>query len=123
MLSSNVEWARKGYYAQLDDLIAGRADFNKEDVIQTFLDQGKVDGKQYFLPMYGTTQVMYYRKDAFEKSGIKPEDVTTWEALGKAAEKMTVKTGGKTTFYGWEPMWGHENMMDAVFSKGGSDPE
>ena len=120
VLSSNVEWAKKGYYAQLDDLIAGQSDFNKEDVIQTFLDQGKVDGKQYFLPMYGTTQVMYYRKDAFEKSGIKPEDVTTWEALGKAAEKMAVKTGGKTTFYGWEPMWGRENMMDAVFSKGGS---
>jgi multiple sugar transport system substrate-binding protein len=88
-------------------------------VVQTFLDQGKVDGKQYFLPMYGTTQIMYYRKDALEKAGIKPEDLTTWEKLGEAATKMTVKSGGKTTFYGWEPMWGADNLMDAVFSKGG----
>lgn len=120
VLSSNVDWARKGYYASLDELIAGQADFNKDDVIQTFLEQGQVDGKQVFLPMYGTTQVMYYSKDALAKSNIKAEDLTTWEALAKAAATMTVKAGGKTTFYGWEPMWGPENMIDAVLSKGGS---
>lgn len=119
VLSSNVDWARKGYYASLDDLLAGIPDFNASDVIPTFLDQGKVDGKQYFLPMYGTTQVMYYDKATLEKNGIKPEDLTTWEALGKAAEKMTVKDGGKTTYYGWEPMWGADNLIDAVYSKGG----
>lgn len=119
VLSSNVDWARKGYYASLDELIAGQPDFNKDDVISTFLEQGAVDGKQYFLPMYGTTQVMYYRQDALEKHNIKPEDLTTWEALAEAAKTMTVKEGGKTTFYGWEPMWGAENMMDAVYGKGG----
>jgi multiple sugar transport system substrate-binding protein len=120
VLSSNVDWARKGYYASLDELIAGQADFNKDDVIQTFLEQGQVDGKQVFLPMYGTTQVMYYCKDGLAKSNIKAEDLTTWEALAKAAATMTVKSGGKITFYGWEPMWGPENMIDAVLSKGGS---
>ncbi|WP_042166068.1 ABC transporter substrate-binding protein [Paenibacillus gorillae] len=120
VLSSNVDWARKGYYATLDELIAGQADFNAADVIPTFLEQGKVDGKQYFLPMYGTTQVMYYRKDALAKINVKPEDLTTWEALANAAKEMTVKNGAQTSFYGWEPMWGMENMMDAVFGKGGS---
>lgn len=119
VLSSNVEWAKNGYYADIDALIAADASFNKEDVVPTFLEQGQVDGKQYFIPMYGTTQVMYYRKDAFEKHGIKAEDLKTWEALADAAAKMTVKEGDKTTFYGWEPMWGENNMMDAVFSKGG----
>lgn len=119
VLSSNVDWARKGYYAPIDELIAGQADFNKEDVVPTFLQQGEVDGKMYFLPMYGTTQVMYYRKDALEKHGIKAESLTTWEALADAAAQMTVKEGGKTTFYGWEPMWGADNMMDAVYGKGG----
>ncbi|SFJ40651.1 multiple sugar transport system substrate-binding protein [Paenibacillus sp. UNC496MF] len=119
VLSSNVDWARKGYYAPIDDLLAALPDFNKDDVVPTFLEQGQVDGKQYFLPMYGTTQVMYYRKDALEKSGIKPEELTTWEALAKAADKTAVKSGGKTTFYGWEPMWGADNMIDAAYSKGG----
>jgi len=118
VLSSNVDWARKGYFASLDDLIAGQSDFNPQDVIPTFLEQGKVDGKQFFLPMYGTTQVMYYSKEALNKHGIKAEDLTTWEALGAAAAKMTEKSGDKTTFYGWEPMWGYENMVDATLGKG-----
>lgn len=120
VLSSNVDWARKGYFAELDELIAAQPDFKPEDFVQTFLNQGKVDGKQYFLPMYGTTQVMYYRQDAFEKSGIDASQIKTWEDLAAAAEKMTVKEGGKTSVYGWEPMWGSGNMIDAVLSKGGS---
>ncbi|MCC3374374.1 extracellular solute-binding protein [Cohnella sp. REN36] len=120
VLSSNVDWARKGYYAPLDELIAAQPDFNAGDVVPTFLEQGKVDGKQFFLPMYGTTQVMYYSKEALEKNEIKAEDLTTWEALGAAAAKMAVKSGGKTTFYGWEPMWGADNMIDATLSRGGS---
>lgn len=120
ILSSNADWARKGYYAPIDELIAATADFNPEDVVPTFLEQGKVDGKQFFLPMYGTTQVMYYRKDALEKNGLTPDDMKTWEGLAAAAEKMAVKEGGKTSFYGWEPMWGAGNMIDAVYSKGGT---
>ncbi|KUP23303.1 ABC transporter substrate-binding protein [Paenibacillus sp. DMB5] len=120
VLSSNVDWARKGYFAELDELIAAQPDFKPEDFVQTFLNQGKVDGKQYFLPMYGTTQVMYYRQDAFKKSGIDASQIKTWEDLAAAAEKMTVKEGGKTSVYGWEPMWGSGNMIDAVLSKGGS---
>ncbi|KWX75466.1 ABC transporter substrate-binding protein [Paenibacillus riograndensis] len=120
VLSSNMDWARKGYFASMDELIAEQPDFNKEDFVQTFLKQGQVDGKQYFLPMYGTTQVMYYRKDAFEKSGIDASQLKTWEDLAAAAKKMAVQDGGKTTFFGWEPMWGSGNMIDAVMSKGGS---
>lgn len=87
VLSSNIAWARKGYYAPMDELIAGQPDFNKEDFVQTFLNQGQVDGKQYFLPMYGSTQVMYYRKDAFAKSGIDASQIKTWEDLAAAAKR------------------------------------
>lgn len=118
VLSSNSDWASKGYFAQLDEFIANKPNFNREDIIPTFLEQGQVGGKQYFLPLYGTTQLMYYRKDALEKHGYKPEDLGTWEALAEAAAKMTVKEGGQTTFYGWEPMWDAGNLIDAAFSKG-----
>lgn len=119
VLAANVDWARKGYFAELDEMIAQSPDFNKEDFVQTFLSQGQVDGKQYFLPMYGTTQVMYYRKDKFAQAGIQAEDIKTWEDLAAAAAAMTEREGGITKVYGWEPMWGSENMIDAVLSKGG----
>lgn len=118
VLSSNHDWASKGYYAQLDEFIADDPSFDKEDIIATFLEQGQLDGKQYFLPLYGTTQVMYYRQDALEKHGYKPEDLATWEALSEAAAKMTEREGDQTTFYGWEPMYDAANMIDAAFSKG-----
>ncbi|WP_430522271.1 ABC transporter substrate-binding protein [Paenibacillus brevis] len=120
VLSSNHDWASKGYFAQIDEFIAQDSSFNKEDVIPTFLEQGQIDGKQYFLPLYGTTQVMYYRKDALEKHGYKPENLGTWEALAEAAAKMTVREGDQTTFYGWEPMYDAGNMIDAALGKGGS---
>lgn len=114
----NYDWARKGYFRAMDDFIANDPDFNTDDLINAFRELGQVDGKQYFLPMYGTTQVMYYRKDTFEQHGIKPEDLTTWEKLAEAAAKMAVKENGETVFYGWEPMWGHYNLVDAALSRG-----
>jgi len=118
VLSSNHDWASKGYYAELDAFIANDPTFHKEDVVDTFLEQGQLGGKQYFLPLYGTTQVMYYRKDALEKHGYKPEDLGTWEALSAAAAKMAVREGGETTFYGWEPMYDAANMIDASLGRG-----
>lgn len=119
VLTQNNDWARKGYFAELDAFIAADSDFNKEDFIPAFLEQGVVDGKQYFLPMYGTTQVMYYRKDMLEKAGLTEDVFNTWESLADAAAKMTVKNGNKTEIFGWMPMWGRENMMDAALSRGG----
>ena len=64
-------------------------------------------------PAYGTTQVMYYNKAAFEKAGIDPATIKTWQDLAAAAEKMTASDG---SFVGWEPMWGSGNLIDAALS-------
>ncbi|WP_433945752.1 ABC transporter substrate-binding protein [Paenibacillus sp. SN-8-1] len=119
VLSSDISWAKKGLFAPLDDLIAKNTSFNTDDFIPTFLEQGKADNKQYFIPMYGTTQLLYYNKSMFEKAGVTEEDIKTWEGLAEAAKKLTVKNGGNVTVAGWEPMWGYENLLDAVLSKGG----
>ncbi len=119
VLASNEEWARKGYFAQLDDLIKEAPSIKEDDYIPAFWNQGKVDGKQYFIPMYGTTQVLYYRKDLFEKANISPDQLKTWEGLAEAAKKLTAKEGGNVKVYGWEPMWGSGNLTDAALSRGG----
>ena len=71
----------------------------------------------FALPAYGTTQVMYYNKAAFEKAGIDPATIKTWQDLAAAAEKMTASDG---SFVGWEPMWGSGNLIDAALSNGAS---
>lgn len=92
--------------------------FNKDDLITAFYNQGTdEDGKQFALPAYGTTQVLYYNVQAFKDAEVDPESIQTWQDLGDAAAK--IKATGKYE-YGWEPMWGPDNMIDAAFSNGAS---
>lgn len=92
--------------------------FNKDDLIAAFYNQGTdEDGKQFALPAYGTTQVLYYNVQAFKDARVDPEFIQTWQDLGDAAAK--IKATGKYK-YGWEPMWGPDNMIDAAFSNGAS---
>lgn len=110
--------ATKGAFAPLTKYIKEDAEFKPEDFIDAFYQQGTIDGEQYALPLYGRTQVLYYRKDMFEKAGITPEQLNTWESFAEAAKKLTKKNGNETEVYGWEPMWGPGNLIDAALSNG-----
>lgn len=92
--------------------------FNADDLITAFYEQGADEnGKQFALPAYGTTQVLYYNVQAFKDAGVDPSSIETWQDLGEAAAK--IKATGKYE-YGWEPMWGPNNLIDAAFSNGAS---
>lgn len=108
----------KNLVADLNKFIEEDSDFRKEDYLSVFYDQGvDEDGKVFALPAYGTTQVLYYNIAAFEKAGIDPSSIKTWQDLAAAAETMTSEDG---TFVGWEPMWGVGNLVDAALSNGAS---
>lgn len=108
----------KNLIADISEYVNNDADFDRSDYLDVFYDQGiDENGKLFAFPAYGTTQVMYYNIEAFEKAGIKAEDIKTWQDLEAAAEKMTAEDG---SFVGWEPMWGMKNLIDAVHSNGGT---
>lgn len=109
---------RKDQVADLMPFLEEDKDFDRDDYIEVFFDQGlDADGKELFaIPAYGTTQVLYYNKAAFEEAGIDPASIKTWQDLEEAAKKMSKGEA----FYGWEPMWGYANLMDAAFSNGAS---
>lgn len=108
----------KNMIADISSYVDNDEEFDREDYLDVFYDQGvDEDGKLFAFPAYGTTQVFYYNIAAFEKAGIDPSTIKTWQDLEKAAEKMTAEDG---SFVGWEPMWGYKNLVDAVFSNGGS---
>lgn len=104
---------------ELDSYIEKDGNFNAKDIIPAYIDVCRLKDKTYALPVYGTTQVLYYRKDSFQKAGIDPNvALKTWENLAEAAGKLAVKNGKETVFYGWEPMSGASNMIDAAWSRG-----
>ena len=45
-------------------------DLGGSDLLQSFVDAGKVDGKNYTLPYYFGSRYMFYRKDVWAKAGI-----------------------------------------------------
>jgi multiple sugar transport system substrate-binding protein len=117
---AGLSLASKGLLADLNPLIDADPSFDRTDYIETFFDAGCfIDGTQFSIPAYGTTQVLYYNIELFEHAGIDPASIRTWQDLGEAARNITVKENGETVVYGWEPMYGVANLMDAVFSNGG----
>ena len=112
--------ANKKVLASLDEFIKKDKDIKTEDYIPSFYKEGTIGLKQYALPMYGTTQVMYYNKSMLESINTKPEDLKNWEAVYEAAKKMTKVSGKETSVYGFEPMSGADNLNDMALSNGGS---
>lgn len=112
-------FTEKGGLRVIDDFIDTKNNFNKDDFIPKFFNQVVVDHKTYGIPIYGTTQVLYYRKDLLEQAGIKSSDLDTWEGLAHAAKKLTKVEQNQVMVYGWEPMQGRENLIDASINRGG----
>jgi len=114
-----VALARRGIFTPLDEYIAADPTVDLDDYIEAFTNVTNLDGRQYSLPLYGTTQVLYYRHDMFKDAGIDADSaLDTWEGLAEAAAKLTRWDGNNVVVYGWEPMWGEGNMVDSAQSRG-----
>ncbi|MDT8719065.1 ABC transporter substrate-binding protein [Clostridium sp. 19966] len=111
--------ANKKVLAPLDSFISKDSSFKPDDFVTSFYKQGSINGKMYSLPMYGTTQVMYYRKDFLQAAQVNVEDLKTWDDVYAAAKKLTKTSGKDTSVYGFEPMWGPDNLTDMALSNGG----
>ncbi len=100
-------WGKQGWLTQLDDL--GDA-YDYKDLIPQVKEGLSVDGKMYAAPFYAESSFTYYRKDLFDKAGIKMPDRPTYAQIAEYAEKLTDKKSGT---YGiclrGKPGWG-ENM-------------
>lgn len=91
------------------------ADFNADDYYADFAANG-IDGDTTFArPWYGTIQIAYYSVEAFEKAGVDPASIKSWQDLVAQADKF--KGAGYDRV--WEPMGGDsKNLIDAAFANG-----
>ncbi len=110
----------KDALADISNYTAEDSEFNSDYYIKSFFESCKKDNKLYAFPMFGTTQVLYYNKKEFENAGISKDSLNTWSKIAEASKKVIKKDGDETKFYGWEPMWGADNLIDASLSNGGS---
>jgi sorbitol/mannitol transport system substrate-binding protein len=82
-------WAKKGWLVPLDDL---GADYDIDDLLPAIRSGLSLDGKLYAAPFYGESSMIMYRKDLFDKAGIKMPESPTWDFVADAARKVTVNS-------------------------------
>jgi multiple sugar transport system substrate-binding protein len=112
-------FARKDLLTNISDYTNKDADFKADNYLESFLETGKYQDKLIGFPAFGTTQLLYYNKQAFKDAGISEDKLKTWTGLADAVKKLTKRDGDEVSFYGWEPMWGQDNLIDAALSNGG----
>ena len=79
-------WAKQGWLLPLEKL-GDKYDVN--DLLPSIKGGLTVEGKLYAAPFYGESAMIMYRKDLFEKAGLKMPENPTWEFIGDAARKVT----------------------------------
>ena len=83
-------WAKQNWLLPLNM----PADYDVDDLLPPIRSGLTVDGKLYAAPFYGESSMIMYRKDLFEKAGLKMPDKPTWDYIIKEAlPKITDKKG------------------------------
>lgn len=79
-------WAKQGWLLPLEKL---GDKYDVDDMLPSIRGGLTVDSKLYAAPFYGESAMIMYRKDLFEKAGLKMPENPTWEFIGDAARKIT----------------------------------
>jgi sorbitol/mannitol transport system substrate-binding protein len=100
-------WGKKGWLMPVDDL---GADYDYADLLEPVKNGLSSEGKLYAVPFYAESSFTFYRKDLFDKAGLKMPEQPTYDEIKTFADKLTDPKAG---VYGiclrGKPGWG-ENM-------------
>ncbi|WP_238008689.1 extracellular solute-binding protein [Dactylosporangium sp. AC04546] len=114
-----AEFVKAGQVEPLDDLLVKNPQL-KEKFLPSVMDVGKVDGKQYGLPMLGVLPVvLFYNKDVFAAAGAQPPktyaDLLALVDTFKAKGVTPIALAGSQ---GWTELMWLEYLLDRI---GGAD--
>jgi sorbitol/mannitol transport system substrate-binding protein len=100
-------WAKQNWLEPFSNMPAS---YDVGDLLKPVREGISYQDKLFGLPFYGESAMTYYRKDLFDKAGLKMPDQPTYEQIRQFADKITDKEHG---VYGiclrGKPGWG-ENM-------------
>jgi multiple sugar transport system substrate-binding protein len=99
-IKADAEWASLGFTDQM-------------------LDLGRIGGRQTGIGTAMSTPILYVNVDLVTKAGIKPEDLTSWDAVIKAGAAIDRPADNiRGFFFNW-PITGNWSWQGLVFSHGG----
>jgi len=84
-------WGKAGWLVPFDNM---DKDYDVDDILPTVRDGLSYEGKLYSVPFYAESSMTFYRKDLFEKAGLKMPDQPTWSQIKDFAAKLDDKQNG-----------------------------
>jgi N,N'-diacetylchitobiose transport system substrate-binding protein len=105
-----------GAFSDISDLYA---ELGGDKLLQSFVEVGKVDGKNFTLPYYFGSRYMFYRKDVYKAAGVEvPKTLDEFNATVKTlAEKNPDKVKDFSGFFIGGQDW--RNGISWIFANGG----
>lgn len=98
-----LKFWKAGYLEALDGLLASpeatSPEFDAADFLPSVWDIGKVQGKLVAIPFSPQTHLLYYRKDLFDKYGLRPpETLDDMERAARRIREASVAEGRKDVY-------------------------
>ena len=94
-ISALAQFMSRAKYGGIVDLSKLVAKY-KKDILPYALSLGMADNSKILgIPNDAGPAIIFYRRDAFEKAGVKAEDIKSWDDLIAAGTKMGAASGGK----------------------------
>lgn len=81
-----MQYARAGWLEPLDSHLGSEAATIMRNYLPAYANANVVDGKIVALPAFADAQFLYYRKDLFDKHGVKAPQ--TWDELAAGLKKI-----------------------------------
>ena len=82
--------------------LAKKYGYATDDLLKGISAYYTIDGKLVSMPFNASAPMLYYNKTAFKEAGLDPDrPPTTLAEVRAAAEKLVVKSGNRTTRYGY----------------------
>lgn len=119
-----ISAVRQGSLLDITAYVDQSPSFNKSDFFPVVWDAFLYKNHVYTIPREGAPTVLFYNVDAFQRAGLQPlpttlKDADNWttDAFLAAAAKLTQKSGGGTSVYGYYSAQG--SWWPFLFSFGG----
>lgn len=103
------QWAKDGWLVNLSDYAKNTPGYDQNDFISSLRESLSYKGDMYAVPFYGESSFLMYRKDLFDKAGIKVDQSAgyqpTWPEVAQWAQKLKTDDRAGICLRG-KPGWG-----------------
>jgi len=90
----STKYAHNGMILDLGPFME-RSNITARMFLPSVIKGGQYDGKQYALPIYSDTRILYLNKEMFEESGLPPKAPETWEEFLSVSRQLVRFDEGK----------------------------